>query len=130
VATIHPEAPAKPAFGTPCNGCGLCCLAEPCPVGMLVSRKRSGACSALRWVAGESASAVDRSSGAPGTYRCGLIAAPQEQLPIGLQRRAPALSRALATVLRRMARRFISAGSGCDADLLVETAQPSRRAPG
>ena len=31
----HPEAPPKPPEGAPCNGCGLCCLAEPCPLGML-----------------------------------------------------------------------------------------------
>ena len=22
----------KPSKGSPCNGCGVCCLAEPCPV--------------------------------------------------------------------------------------------------
>jgi len=38
VILIHPEAPAKPPLGAPCNGCGVCCLAEPCPVGVLVSR--------------------------------------------------------------------------------------------
>lgn len=60
VIPIQPEAPAKPAFGQACNGCGVCCLSEPCPLGMLVSRKRSGACSALRWD--------------DGRYRCGLAA--------------------------------------------------------
>lgn len=25
-------APEKPAFGSPCNGCGFCCAAEPCGV--------------------------------------------------------------------------------------------------
>lgn len=49
VILIHPEAPPKPALGARCNGCGVCCLAEPCPVGMLLSLKRRGACSALRW---------------------------------------------------------------------------------
>ena len=61
VIHIHPLAPAKPAFGAACNGCGVCCLSQPCPVGMLVSRRRSGACDALRW--DESAT----------IYRCGLI---------------------------------------------------------
>jgi Fe-S-cluster-containing hydrogenase component 2 len=59
---IHADAPAKPAFGAACNGCGACCLAEPCPIGMLASRRRRGACSALRWD-----EAVRR-------YRCGLVA--------------------------------------------------------
>ena len=49
----HPEAPPKPPEGAPCNGCGLCCLAEPCPLGMLVSRRRTGACVALRWSAAD-----------------------------------------------------------------------------
>lgn len=35
--------------GAPCNGCGVCCLAEPCPLGVLLSRRRSGACVALQW---------------------------------------------------------------------------------
>jgi hypothetical protein len=49
VIRIEPLAPVKPATGSPCNGCGVCCLAEPCPLGMLVSRRRHGRCSALRW---------------------------------------------------------------------------------
>ena len=49
VVWLHPEAPPKPAEGAPCNGCGLCCQAEPCPLGVLVSRRRRGACAALRW---------------------------------------------------------------------------------
>lgn len=46
---IHAEAPVKPAPGAACNGCGVCCLAEPCPLGVLVSRRRRGACVAVRW---------------------------------------------------------------------------------
>jgi len=49
VIHIEPEAPSKPAVGAPCNGCGVCCLAEPCPVGMVLSLKRRGACRMLRW---------------------------------------------------------------------------------
>lgn len=48
-AHIHPDAPPKPPLGAPCNGCGLCCLAQPCPLGMVLSRRRQGACVALRW---------------------------------------------------------------------------------
>jgi len=61
---IHPAAPAKPAWGAECNGCGVCCAAEPCPLGVLVTGRRQGACRALRWNA------------AQGRYRCGLMAAP------------------------------------------------------
>jgi hypothetical protein len=83
---IHADAPLKPALGTACNGCGVCCLAEPCPVGMVVSLRRRGACRALRW------------NDAARRYHCGLLA-------IGPQH-----------LLGRVARRLISAGSGCDSD--------------
>lgn len=96
VIHIHPDAPAKPATGQPCNGCGVCCLAEPCPVGMLVSRKRHGACKALVWADAE------------GRYRCGLLMAGSAR---------PGLWRAL---WRRWAARWISAGSGCDASFEIE----------
>ena len=49
IIQIHPDAPPKPALGAPCNGCGVCCLAEPCPLGVILSRRLKGACVALRW---------------------------------------------------------------------------------
>jgi hypothetical protein len=88
VIHIHPESPPKPALGATCNGCGVCCLAEPCPLGMLLSRKRTGACVALRW------SDVDL------RYRCGAVDGPWGFL----------------------ARRWISAGTGCDSTLLADNA--------
>jgi hypothetical protein len=93
---IRAEAPPKPATGEPCNGCGVCCLFEPCPLGALLSRRRRGACAALHW--DEAAS----------RYRCGALAEPQRHLPW-----LP-----MAWV-RRLARRWIAAGIGCDADLDV-----------
>ena len=33
---ISPIAPEKPRFGQPCNGCGLCCAAEVCKIGLSV----------------------------------------------------------------------------------------------
>ena len=97
VIEVQPEAPAKPAWGQPCNGCGLCCLTEPCPVGMLVSRRRQGACVALRWRA------------EAGRYRCAMAEDPGEVLG----RRW----RFLSPVLARWVRRWIAAGAGCDAHL-------------
>ncbi len=61
---IHAAAPAKPVWGAACNGCGVCCLAEPCPIGTLVSLRTRGACRALRWNVGTA------------NYRCGLIEVP------------------------------------------------------
>ena len=66
---IHPQAPAKPRLGERCNGCGVCCLAEPCPVGRVVSARRRGPCRALRW------------DEAAARYRCGLMTnAPMRRL--------------------------------------------------
>ena len=100
IIRIHPAAPPKPAEAAPCNGCGVCCAAEPCPLGALVSGRRSGACVALSW------------NDAAGLYRCGLVEAPRSVLP-----RLPAT---LAPAVSRLARRWISAASGCDSSLVVD----------
>jgi hypothetical protein len=84
VIRIEALAPAKPAPGSPCNGCGICCLSEPCPAGIVISRRWAGRCTALRWDADTA------------RYRCALLGDGK-----GL--------------LARLARRWISAGSGCDA---------------
>jgi len=102
VIRLHPAAPAKPPEAAPCNGCGVCCAAEPCPIGALVSRRRSGACKALSWNA------------QAGLYRCGLVGAPRDVLPW--------LPEALAPLLSTLARRWISAASGCDSSLVIESA--------
>ena len=91
IIRIHADAPLKPRLGEACNGCGVCCLAEPCPVGALVSLRLRGACRALRWDDDQR------------RYRCGLM------------------SRTLAshTPWARLARRLIAAGRGCDSDAQV-----------
>lgn len=93
---VERDAPHKPVLGAPCNGCGVCCLAEPCPIGALVSGRRTGACAALLWSAPEK------------KYRCGLLVAPEAHAP-----------RVLAPLVRRLARRMISAGTGCDSDVEI-----------
>lgn len=108
VIHIHPEAPAKPELGRPCNGCGLCCLVEPCPLGMALSGRRTGACEALRWQA------------ATGVYRCGAITEPRAVLQAALPAPLRALAPVLAPVLGRLARRWIAAGVGCDSSVQVE----------
>lgn len=109
VIHIHPEAPPKPPEGAPCNGCGVCCLAEPCPVGMLVSRKRHGACDLLRW------------SGERGRYVCGLLADGDVGVGEGGSRAVPLWRR----LWLAWARRLISAGSGCDAS--IEVGSPGQK---
>ncbi|GAP38438.1 hypothetical protein [Piscinibacter sakaiensis] len=97
VIYLHAEAPPKPAPGRPCNGCGVCCASEPCPLGMLASRRRRGACRLLRWDAGGA------------RYRCGLLDAPGGA--------AGPLRRHVAAAWRRFLARRIGAGQGCDASL-------------
>ena len=94
---LQPAAPPKPALGAPCNGCGVCCLAEPCPLGMVLSGQRSGACKAVRW------------DDAQHLYRCGALTDPAGVLPVR--------GRFLAGLLKRLALRWIAAGKGCDASL-------------
>ena len=95
---LHLEAPAKPALGAPCNGCGVCCLSEPCPMGVVVSRRFSGACAAVRWDAATS------------RYHCGVLA--DAKWPLW----------------RWLVRRWIAAGVGCDAALEVTSEPPQQPA--
>ena len=94
VIHIHAQAPTKPAEGQTCNGCGVCCAAAPCPLGIWLSRRVQGACAALVW------------SDAETRYRCGIVAEPRRWLPW--------LPESLA---RRWALRWIAAADGCDSDL-------------
>ena len=100
---IHAEAPVKVPVGSPCNGCGVCCVFEPCPLGTLLTRERFGACEALRWEGGR--------------YRCGALVATREVLARSLPRGAQWLAPLFAPVLRRLGGRWIAAGSGCDSSL-------------
>ena len=123
VILIQPEAPVKPAVGAPCNGCGVCCLAEPCPLGGVVSGRFKGSCVALVWAA------PDVVSGLGGVYRCGALTQPRqvlrERLPLGFRWLAPALSWGLG----KFARRWISAGSGCDCSLSVDAGAGDKLPP-
>ncbi len=98
VVRSEPGAPDKPAVGAPCNGCGVCCLAEPCPLGIVLSGRRTGACAALVFSAEEQ------------RYRCGALREPE--------RWAGKLG---APLLGALARRWISAGSGCDSEVEIVT---------
>lgn len=94
---LHPQSPPKPPPGAPCNGCGLCCAAEPCPLGIVLTRRRRGRCAALQWdEAGQ-------------RHLCGALAAPRAHLP--------ALRWLPLRWLQRLVRRWIDAGAGCDSTL-------------
>ncbi|MFN3829532.1 MAG: hypothetical protein ACK4Q6_03100 [Tepidimonas ignava] len=104
VRWIHPDAPAKPAPGAPCNGCGVCCVWQPCPLGVVLSRRRRGACRALRWLHAE------------GRYVCGALHDPAAVFGWGHRPWARMLSRALRPAIAR----WIAAGRGCDCDVEVD----------
>lgn len=73
----------------------MCCAFAPCPLGMLISRRRRGRCRALAWRG-------DR-------YVCRALTEPQRLLPW--------LPQAVAPLLQRLVRRWIASGTGCDAHL-------------
>lgn len=100
VILLQTDAPAKPRAGAACNGCGVCCAAEPCPMGRLLSRRADGACVALEWQA------------AAGRYTCGVMDDPKRWLRV----LPPRWARALAS-------RWIAAGAGCDCELEPAPAQ-------
>jgi hypothetical protein len=97
---IHAAAPAKPALGDACNGCGVCCAALPCPVSRVLLGHRQGACPALCWQV------------EAGRYVCGMITRPANFL-----RWLPARWEAAAG--RRFAR-WVASGIGCDSDIEPE----------
>ncbi len=107
---LHPAAPAKPAVGAACNGCGLCCAWQPCPLGVLISGRRHGACDALRWDDGAQ------------RYHCAMVSQPSDLWP--------GLPAALGRPLQALARRWIAAGAGCDCDAEVDTDPPPDPEPG
>lgn len=109
---IFADAPVKPALGAPCNGCGVCCLLAPCPLGVLLSGYRQGRCRALRWQAEAS------------LYRCGAITAPKEVLAARLPSWLQPTTSLLAGGLGRVAKRWVAAGVGCDCDAELEPEPP------
>jgi hypothetical protein len=46
--TVLPH-PAKPLYGTPCNGCGQCCMGQLCPPAQDIWPGRKGPCPALEY---------------------------------------------------------------------------------
>ncbi|KIM00629.1 Ferredoxin [Paramagnetospirillum magnetotacticum MS-1] len=86
---LRTDAPPKPAYDAPCNGCGLCCAVETCPLGLVLFRRRQGPCPALVWQ--------------DGRYVCGVLDRPKDFIAL--------LPTAWAA---RLVARWIAAGKGCD----------------
>jgi hypothetical protein len=72
---------------------------------MVLSAKRVGVCVALRWNADAQ------------HYRCGVVVNAREALGSALPSALRWLAPVLGWPLGRLARRWISAGSGCDSSL-------------
>ncbi len=106
--SIHAKAPAKPEWGAPCNGCGVCCLSEPCPVGIVISGRRRGACEALRW------------DEMLQSYRCGVLVAQKEVLQQALPRWLNWTLPLWSALLDWRAVRWIAAGVGCDCSFKIQ----------
>ena len=114
---IHPDAPPKPAEGQPCNGCGVCCLSAPCPIGILVSRRRQGACTAVQW------------SEDSQRYVCGMLTAPLQNLGWRGGTNG-AVAKRLAKWVSSWSSRWIAAGIGCDSNLMTSTPAEANTEPG
>jgi len=87
----------KPAEGAPCNGCGLCCIAEPCGISLQLGATAGQSCPFLIYEEAR--------------FWCGVIKRPLAVLPhLGLTaEKAGALSEAAADALGGV-------GGGCDSD--------------
>lgn len=96
---LHPSAPPKPEYGARCNGCGVCCAAEPCPVALLFLFQLKGRCRALLWQE-------------EGRYVCGLAVCPDRYVKLIPERWRDKAGKLVAT--------RIAAGSGCDFAAEVE----------
>jgi len=91
---LHPLSPSKPDYSARCNGCGVCCAAEPCPVAYVFLFQIKGKCRALLWQDGAS------------RYVCGMVVCPDRYVSL------------IPEILRERIGRFfasrIAAGMGCD----------------
>ena len=97
---IHAAAPPKPAPGAPCNGCGVCCAAKPCPLSKLLLGHHGGACPALQWRTADA------------RYVCGMATEPARYLDW--------LPKSLDAFAARRCARWIAAGRGCDSTIETE----------
>lgn len=94
-STAGQRLPLKPAYDTPCNGCGFCCAAEPCRIAreFIPDHPEEGPCLAMEFEAGR--------------FVCGMIRRPGHYMQL------PDWADAHLGGLFAQA---LGAGRGCDAD--------------
>ena len=101
IIKIHAQAPAKPALGKPCNGCGVCCAAEPCPVSLALLWPHTAPCKALLWNDNDK------------RYLCGMVIEPSLFV-----KWCPKWMDKLAS---KLFKRWIAAGTLCDSEVEVDS---------
>lgn len=97
--------PVKPAYGSPCNGCGWCCASEPCGIAReFIGADGEGPCPALEH--------------AGGRFVCGLIVRPLVYLgrAAGLAGAADAEPGEADAMIGSQIAEALGAGRGCDAE--------------
>ena|ERR1035437_4076773 len=94
IIELHPLAPRKPDYAARCNGCGVCCAAEPCPVAYLFLFQFKGRCRALLW------------QNDTGRYVCGMVIGPDQYVSVIPKRLRERMGRFFAS--------RIAADCGCD----------------
>lgn len=99
IIEIHALAPNKPPYASACNGCGVCCAAEPCPVAFILLMQFNGSCGALEWQVESN------------RYVCGLVGRPDHYVWWIPKRWRVQVGQ---FVLSR-----IASGIGCDSDVDV-----------
>lgn len=102
---------ARPAYGSPCNGCGECCRESICPLGSRLFGTSQGPCPALEPDHG----------GEPGAVVCGLVKRPRVYAPVRTAMHG-------AGAMSLAARRLIGAGMGCDFRDMLKDYDPAMRA--
>jgi hypothetical protein len=99
IVELHTLAPRKPDYGARCNGCGVCCAAEPCPVAYLFLFQFKGSCRALLW------------QNEASRYVCGMVVCPDNYVSVIPKRWSAHIGRFFA---KRIASEY-----GCDFDAEV-----------
>ncbi len=64
------QTPAKPKYGSPCNGCGWCCHEQVCSIGVRVFKTTTAPCPGIEYQDGK--------------VRCGVVLAEEAMIKEGL----------------------------------------------